>query len=1259
MLFIKYLLTINLKKMEVLRNFTGLYSLSKTLCFKLKPIGRTLEYIEKKGLIAQDEQRADEYVKVKDIIDRYHKQFIKMCLNNFKLKLNSDGDNDSLEEYQELISKVNRSETEERLFDKVKENLRKQIVSAFKKGTTFGDLFKKELIQEHLINIAETEEEKAMIENFSKFTTYFTGFHENRKNMYSDEEKSTAIAYRLINENLPMFFDNMLSFRKIAASEVAAHFIEIETVYQEYLNVEHISGMFSLDYFTDVLTQEQIEVYNSIIGGRVEEGVKLKGINEYVNLYNQQQKDRKNRLPLLKPLYKMILSDKVAISWLPEKFESDEEMIDAINEAINNLQPVLDSKNKNSLKYLLQHIGEYDLSQIYISNDLGLTDISQQMFGQYDVFTKGVKDDIRQHAAPTKKERANAELYEERINKLFKLGKSFSIAYLNDISGKIQAIEEYFAGLGAYDRNGEQHINIFAQIEMARIAAVDILAGKHTNLNQSEADIKLIKDLLDSFKALQHFIKPLLGNGDEADKDNEFDAKLREAWNALDIITPLYNKVRNWLTRKPYNTEKIKLNFENSQLLGGWDMNKEPDCTSVLLRKDGMYFLAIMDKKANHSFDCDCLPSEGSCYEKIDYKLLPGANKMLPKVFFSKSRISEFAPSENIIEAYGKGTHKKGAKFSLSDCHCLIDFFKASINKHEDWSKFGFKFSATKTYDDISGFYREVEQQGYMLSYREVSEDFIDRLVNEGKLYLFQIWNKDFSEYSKGTPNLHTLYWKMLFDERNLADVVYKLNGQAELFYRKKSLDLCKTTVHKAYQPIANKNPQNDKQESCFDYDIIKNRRYTVDKFQFHVPITINFKATGDGRINTATLEAIHDGKIKHIIGIDRGERHLLYLSLIDLKGNIVKQFTLNEIINEYKGLAYSTNYKDLLVAREGDREEARRNWQKIENIKEIKEGYLSQVVHIIAKMMVEYKAIVVLEDLNGGFMRGRQKIERQVYEKFEKMLIDKLNCYVDKQKDAEDTGGVLHPLQLTNKFESFRKLGKQSGWLFYIPAWNTSKIDPVTGFVNMLDTRYENADKARCFFSKFDVIRYNAEKDWFEFILDYSKFTDKANGTQTKWTLCTYGTRIKTFRNPKQNNQWDSEEVILTDEFKKVFAEAGIGITGNLKEAICSLTEKKYLESLMHLMKLLLQMRNSKTGIEVDYILSPVADANGNFYDSRKNIATLPKDADANGAYNIARKGLWAIRKIQSTPSGEKLNLAISNREWLQFAQQKPYLDE
>ena len=555
-------------------------------------------------------------------------------------------------------------------------------------------------------------------------------------------------------------------------------------------------------------------------------------------------------------------------------------------------------------------------------------------------------------------------------------------------------------------------------------------------------------------------------------------------------------------------------------------------------------------------------------------------------------------------------------------------------------------------YDDISGFYREVEQQGYTIGFRKISENYLYQLVEEGKLYLFQIWNKDFSEFSKGTPNMHTLYWRMLFDTINLSDVVYKLNGQAELFFRKRSINKENTIVHKALQPITNKNVQNSKNASTFDYDIVKDRRYTVDKFQFHVPITINFKSVGRPNVNEYVMDIIRNNGIEHIIGIDRGERHLLYLSLIDLKGNIVKQMTLNDI-KQNEESPFSTNYKDLLVEREGNRTEARRNWKKIENIKDLKVGYLSQVVHVIAQMMVEYKAIVVLEDLNMGFMRGRQKIERSVYEQFEHMLIDKLNFYVDKKKDVNSPGGLLHGLQLANKFESFAKLGKQSGCLFYIPAWNTSKIDPVTGFVNMLDTRYENIDSSRIFFLKFDSIRYNQEKDWFEFAFDYNNFHNKLDGTKTKWILCTYGTRIRTFRNPDKLNQWDNKEVNLTDEFKRAFANAGIDIHGNLKESICSLTEKKHIEPLMQLMKLLLQLRNSMTNSEVDYMLSPVSE-NGVFYDSRSCSSNLPIDADANGAYNIARKGLWVLRQIQKSNPGDKLKLTLSNKEWLQFVQDK-----
>lgn len=1240
--------------MESMKDLTGQYSLSKTLRFELKPIGKTLEHIEQKGLLTQDEQRAEEYELMKGIIDRYHKAFITMCLRNCKIKVNNTDDElDSLEEYSSLLSKSKRDADDEDKLEKIKENLRKQIVNAFKSGNTYGDLFKKELIKNHLPDFVTDEEEKQVVEHFCNFTTYFTGFHDNRKNMYSDEAKSTAIAYRLIHENFPRFFDNIRSFVKISESEVANRFPEIESAFSLYLNVEHIADMFHVDYFPVVLTQEQIDVYNNIIGGKTEEdGTKIQGINEYINLYNQHHPDVK--LPFLKPLYKMILSDKVALSWLPEEFENDEEMLTAINDFYKSVQPVIFGDDENCIRHLLTNIAEYNTDHIYISNDLGLTGISQQLFDQYCIFEDAIKDELRRNVKQTPKEKRNPELLEERIKNLFKKEKSFSISYLDSLikdKGE-DTIESYYAKLGAFDRDGKQTVNLLTQIEMAYIAAKEVLDGKYDNINQSEEATKYIKDLLDAFKSLQHYIKPLLGSGEEAEKDNVFSSQLLNVWEALDVVTPLYNKVRNWLTRKPYSTKKIKLNFENAQLLGGWDMNKEADYASVLLRKNNQYYLAIMDKKHNHAFDIETLPSDGACFEKIDYKLLPGANKMLPKVFFSKSRINEFAPSTDIQIAYRQETHKKGKNFNLADCHRLIDFFKQSIAKHEDWSKFPFHFSDTSTYEDISGFYREVEQQGYTIGFRKISESYIYRLVDEGKLYLFQIWNKDFSDYSKGTPNMHTLYWKALFDKANLADVVYKLNGQAEVFYRKRSLQKENTTVHKALQPIKNKNTQNEKSTSTFDYDIVKDRRYTVDKFHFHVPITINFKSSGRPNINEHVLDIIRHHGIEHVIGIDRGERHLLYLSLIDLKGRIIKQMTLNEI-KQQTGGNYGTNYKELLAAREGDRAEARRNWKKIENIKDLKAGYLSQVVHVIAQMMVEYNAIVVLEDLNMGFMRGRQKIERSVYEQFEHMLIDKLNFYVDKKKEACAPGGLLHGLQLANKFESFNKLGKQSGCLFYVPAWNTSKIDPVTGFVNMLDARYESVESSRRFFSRFDVIRYNEEKNWFEFTFDYNNFHAKLDGTKTQWTLCTYGSRIKTFRNPAKLNQWDNEEVVLTDEFKKVFANAGINIHGNLKEAICSLAKREHLEPLMHLMKLLLQLRNSKTNSEVDYMLSPVAE-NGVFYDSRSCNGNLPIDADANGAYNIARKGLWVLRQIQDSKPGDKLNLALSNKEWLRFVQEK-----
>lgn len=116
----------------------------------------------------------------------------------------------------------------------------------------------------------------------------------------------------------------------------------------------------------------------------------------------------------------------------------------------------------------------------------------------------------------------------------------------------------------------------------------------------------------------------------------------------LRSIDALYNKVRNYVTQKPYSNDKIKLNFQNPQLLGGWDKNKERDYRCVLLRKNSLYYLAIMDKSSNRIFE-DFPEVENSSFEKIDYKLLPDPSKMLPKVFFANNNKDLFEPSESLL----------------------------------------------------------------------------------------------------------------------------------------------------------------------------------------------------------------------------------------------------------------------------------------------------------------------------------------------------------------------------------------------------------------------------------------------------------------------------------------------------------------------------------------------------------------------------------------------------------------------------------
>lgn len=1222
--------------------FINYYPLSKTLRFSLIPVGKTEDNFNKKLLLENDKQRAENYEKVKSYIDRFHKEYIKSALANARIE--------KINEYAALYWKSNKDDSDAKVMESLEDDIRKQISKQLTSTANFKRLFGKELICEDLPAFLTDENEKETVECFRSFTTYFNGFNTNRKNMYSSEKKSTAIAYRCVNDNLPRFLDNIKTFQKIFDNLSDENITKLNTgLYNRF--GRKIEDIFSVDYFDFVLTQSGIDIYNSMIGVYTcSDGTKIQGLNKRIDRYNQQvaKNEKSKRLPLMKPLRKQILSEKDSVSFIPEKFNSDNEVLLAIEEYYNNHISDIDS-----LTELLQSLNTYNANGIFIKSGAAVSDISNAAFNSWNVLRLAWNE--KYEALHPVTSTTKIDKYIEKRDKVYKSIKSFSLFELQELGAENgnEITDWYISSINECNRKIKE-----TYLQARELLESDYEKDYDKRLYKNEKATESVKNLLDAIKEFQQLVKPLNGTGKEENKDELFYGKFTSLYDSVADIDRLYDKVRNYITQKPYSKDKIKLNFDNPQLLGGWDKNKESDYRTVILRKNDFYYLAVMDKSHSKVFvNAPEITSEDEdYYEKMEYKLLPGPNKMLPKVFFASRNIDKFQPSDRILDIRKRESFKKGATFNKSECHEFIDYFKESIKKHDDWSKFGFEFSPTESYNDISEFYREVSDQGYYISFSKISKNYIDKLVENGYIYLFQIYNKDFSKYSKGTPNLHTLYFKMLFDERNLSNVVYKLNGEAEMFYREASINDKEKITHHANQPIKNKNPDNEKKESVFEYDIVKDKRFTKRQFSLHMSVTINFKARGQEFLNYDVRKAVKYKDDNYVIGIDRGERNLIYISVINSNGEIVEQMSLNEIIGDN---GYSVDYQKLLDKKEKERDKARKNWTSVENIKELKEGYISQVVHKICELVVKYDAVIAMEDLNFGFKRGRFPVEKQVYQKFENMLISKLNLLIDKKAEPTENGGLLRAYQLTNKFDGVNK-AKQNGIIFYVPAWDTSKIDPVTGFVNLLKPKYTSVSEAKKLFETIDDIKYNTNTDMFEFCIDYGKFPRCNSDFKKTWTVCTNSSRILSFRNEKKNNEWDNKQIVLTDEFKSLFNEFGIDYTSDLKASILSISNADFYNRLIRLLSLTLQMRNSIIGStlpEDDYLISPVANDRGEFYDSRNykgSNAALPCDADANGAYNIARKALWAINVLKDTPDDmlQKAKLSITNAEWLEYTQ-------
>lgn len=1338
------------KTNSFLSEFTKKYQLSKTLRFELKPVGRTINFLDE--VIKKDKTINESYNQAKFYFDMLHREFIESALRkeqaesiNFrefaeifykqnKIIKQNKSDKKNRKEAQNEVNKSQKIIDEKRknlykqirkIFDKEAENWKMQYKDKLKKsdlkqkGINFlmsagilkiledkfppekNEEFKKRNWPSLYIKDQLTGQQVYIFEKFEKFTTYLTKFQKTRENLYADNGESTSVITRIVS-NFEIFLRNKEVF---------------ENKYQN--NYQEIgfstTDIFNIDYYLNCLTQPGIEKLENQSEDKISYNKIIGEINKKIKEYRDKNPKEKGKFPLLRKLDKQILG----------AVEKEEELIKATKDKNENevfLERFKEFINENKKRTpkaiaLMNALanGEFqdDLNGIYLKQS-AINTISRKWFSDWQDFLLNLPQSSKNTQEKT----------EPKIKKFISL---------QDIKDAVGAMEgDIFKGKYYEDKIISQGGDKWQQFLQVWKYEFDSLfedkkegrtviygynnalkeAEKLNSFNKNKKEIEIVKNYCDISLKIYQMMKYFdLGDkekkGTPTDFSTDFYARFDDYYKDYKFIK-YYNAFRNYLTKKLYSEEKIKLNFDCGTLLGGFDKNKEKDNLGVILRKDGLYYLGIIHKDHKNIFDekknkeIYQLNNAKDCYEKMEYKLFPDPKRMIPKIAFAKKNRKNFGWSEeiqNIKDKYEKFQNKKKDnrdawkdEFDKNETAKLIAYYQQCLERGGYKKEFNFNWKGPNEYSGIGEFNNDIARQNYYLKFRKIDKNYIDEKANNGELYLFKIYNKDFSDKADGIKNIHSLYFLNLFPNgaEKLNNAILRLSGKGEIFWRPASL-------------------KPEEETRNFPRAITKYKRYTQDKYLLHLPIAINAGFDESKKFNQKINLFLSENKDKiNIIGIDRGEKNLLYYCVINKKGQILEQSSLNEIAG--------VNYFEKLIEKEKERQLNRQSWQPVAQIKDLKKGYISYAVQKICALVEKYNAIVVLEDLNMRFKQIRSGIERTVYQQFEKALIDKLNYLVFKDgRDVFSAGGVLNGYQLTAPFNSFKKIGKQTGILFYTNAEYTSQTDPLTGFrKNIYISNSTSAKKIKELLKNFKTFKAigwdESEKSYY---LTYNPFDFDKNNVSREWTVYSNIPRIRREKN-MSNSYWEYRKIDLNKEFRDLFEKYGFDPQNNniLSEIIKKIENndqilmdkkefdrkaKNFYERFIYLFNLVLQIRNTaslsiKINSEnnqleeidygVDFIASPVKPffttkgqneiakkndkkeikevyATPNFGDFSeffigepyaKEEFTKNFDSDGVGAYNIARKGIIILNDIER--NSQNPDLYISKLDWDKFVQ-------
>lgn len=1165
-----------------MKEFTNLFPVHKTIKFKAFPIGKTFN--EMVDFLKCDKERAMAYQVVKCLINDYCQN--KLIAPNLKKLSENKSWLRMLNQFHEANDWTIRRDIQSNLI----EIINKKLPKSFNSKALLGSLpdYIKELTDNDL---------RRVLHNIHDYDVKVNG--QKLQDVWDEGLKDFSLTCHSLFFNFSGYLKPLevnLKFLFSGKRNGIAHRI----VYQNLVTFERNRRMLQIvnsfneidcnithDY-SECLVQNGVDKYNERIGQLI------KHLKEYGDTHSEHRFLYKR----FKKLNKQILSPRVAPDWLQKEFNSDEEMILSLRAFLDDIEP-----QHYRLKQLAADFDSYD-DHIYIF---------RKSLSQFSII---LRDSYKA---------LDEELLLPRGQAMC---KSVSLAWM---PFKQELLEEL----------KKQVSDILSKIEDNKHAAVTYLDGERAKQNdyRQNNDASLcIKKMMEAYLSLYRIVKPLIGTGEEEDRNEDFYDELITIWDILQYAKKLYDSVRNWLNTKPYENNRYPVYLDKNTLLNNWT-----ERTAYIKRNGKYYFVIYKDIKEKEIVDCK---GDSAILYHIDkqdpihfianlerwfvYSKKPDESKGRQEPTTAKFVVDnpEF---KNDWERVKSGDYKQTRNREVL-AHA-IKYFQRCLQTHEKTKIFDWRFKSAEEYETFDDFTESLKDRVFQVKEYKIDWTNVRQLAEEGKVYLFKLYNKDYAKNKTvgSIPNLHTLYWESMFSAQNLRN--HNITLEEPKLFRREEASARQGILNKRFIP----------------------RRFTKDHIELHIPLHMNANAHAACDINQAVLEAIREGGINHVIGIDRGERNLLYYSVIRLSdGKIIEkgQGSLNVTSN-------NVDYHAKLSEKERELHDEETDWKARTGIRKLKEGYLSQAIHQLTSLIIKYHAVIVLEDLPDEFVSKRQKINKQIYQLFEKKLIEKLSYLVDKDTNEGQPGNIHLALQLAKPEFGKKEANKirQNGFLFLVPPEYTSAIDPVTGFCNLFDK--DGVRDVCSLLSGFERIIYSEQHDWFEFSWDYARLTNHTRlihcDTPLHWTACSNGSRIE-WTGSELSKTRKCKEVDLTESLKKLFDKHGIEYqTGkDIKEAICCKREKEYKKELKRIFFLMLSLRNTIKVEEkqLDYIVSPVRASDGRFYDSREyekeNSYILPTCGDANGAYNIARKGILTIQKLESG-SDEALSLY----EWANSARE------